>query len=148
MKIMKTTISVILVTCFAVCIGFSQLQPVKLEGFYLPKNIKGDKTADLKEFKDFQHLSLNGTSAKNINGYVVTKAGSFKIMKPKLFGSQFDFKTAAVKGISYSFSGKFVMTDFSNSTEESEILSGAFFKYRNGKLIATIYLDFDYWIGD
>lgn len=145
---MKQITILTILMCILGVNGFAQVQPVKLEGYFLPKNQKSDVKSELKEFANLQHLSLSSTSAKNISGFVVTKSGSFKIISPKLRGGEFDFKTQAIKGISYSFAGKFVMTDFSNSTEESEILSGVFFKYRNGKLIATVYLDFDYWVGD
>jgi hypothetical protein len=76
------------------------------------------------------------------------KEESFKVIKAKLRSGEFEFETLAIKGIRYSFLGKFVMTDFSDPTDESEILSGILQKYRNGKIIATIELTFDYWASD
>jgi hypothetical protein len=148
MKNMKYAIFMLLLIGFIAQTGSAQIQAVKLEGYYLPKNMQSDVKSNFKEFKSFEHLALSSTSAKNINGFIVTKSGSFKILAPKLRGAEFSFTTVAIKRISYSFAGNFKMTDFSKSTEESEILSGVLFKHRNGKIIAEVNVDFDYWVGD
>jgi hypothetical protein len=145
---MTETILLLLILGLTAQIGFSQTQPVNLEGYYLPKNLRFDVAADSKEFKDFQHFALVSTSAKNINGYVITKAVSFRILAPRLRGSEFSFKTNVIKGVSYSFAGLLKMTDFSESSQESDILWGVLFKHRRGKTIASVTLDFDYWVGD
>ena len=62
---------------------------------------------------------------------------------------QFVFTTRAVKGISYSFSGRFLRTDFVNTelNFDRPVLVGKLIKYRNGKKVAEANIKLSYFAG-
>lgn len=61
----------------------------------------------------------------------------------------FSFTTKQIKGISYSFIGRFLRTDFVESEYEPNrpVLKGTLKKYKNGKKIAEAKTKFSYFAG-
>jgi hypothetical protein len=114
-----------------------------------------------KEFADIDHLDLggNGEYGAGANppyyGQIRLKdkkKTDFKLLKPTLKGKNLSFKTQAVKGISYEFTGTLTQTDFSTPELQPEatekVLSGTLRKMKAGKMIAESKVEFTWFLGD
>lgn len=76
---------------------------------------------------------------------------SFSLLKPALNGKNLSFKTKAVGGISYEFTGVLVKADFTeqpSGDDAEKALSGTLNKLQNGKVIAASKVTFRWEVGD
>jgi hypothetical protein len=114
-----------------------------------------------KEFADIDHLNLGGSgeygAGANPPYYGLIrlkgkKKTDFKLLKPTLEGKNLSFKTEAVKGISYDFTGTLTQTDFSTPESQPQgdekVLSGTLRKMKAGKMIAESKVAFTWFLGD
>lgn len=109
------------------------------------------------DFAELEHLLLatiddNGAPAP-LNGFLRPKKASAKdyvLVQPSLKGRDLTFTTAAVDGVSYSFTGTFQRAGhFAADPPEFDavVLSGTLTKLRDGKSVATTPVDFAYQPG-
>jgi len=84
------------------------------------------------------------TSGVNETGGVVYKYATISITRQK-----FVFTTTKVKGISYTFTGRFLRSDFvfSEMGLEKPVLVGTLGKYKNGKRVAGAVVKLSYFAG-
>ncbi|MCY7374798.1 MAG: hypothetical protein LH472_02350 [Pyrinomonadaceae bacterium] len=113
------------------------------EGFYYI----ADKTP--KGFENFEHFNITNKNYRTENedeygkpiapgGFVLTKK-EFKFTKISIGGEQIQFETERLKGISYSFTGRFIETRnfvYLEPEETEKVVEGKFIKRRNGVKIA------------
>jgi hypothetical protein len=133
--------------CFFIVLLFTagaSAQAFDLEGFYF---IKAPVPA---AFKNIDHLYLNGTKRTNIGGWIQLKNQTrFKLNTASLSGKNFSFGTRTVGGIRYSFAGKFLRLEkFSDTQPDGVVLSGTLRKYKNGRLVASKFVRYTYFVGD
>jgi hypothetical protein len=74
----------------------------------------------------------------------------FPLLKPTLDGKNLSFKTKAVRGVSYEFSGTLNRTNFDEPQPGAEeiVLSGTLKKLRAGKEIAASQVTYRWELGD
>jgi hypothetical protein len=84
------------------------------------------------------------TSGVNETGGVVYRYTTISITRQR-----FVFTTAKVKGISYSFSGRFLRTDFVSADLDMKkpVLVGMLSKYKRGKKVAEANVELGYFAG-
>lgn len=111
-------------------------------------------------FKDIDHLNLS------VPGYVETgkppdhgrirlkgrNKPDYVLLKPTLDGKNLSFKTRAVRGISYEFSGALTITDFAAlqapPAADEVLLRGTLKKLKAGRTIAESKVSFTWTAGD
>lgn len=108
-------------------------------------------------FAEIEHLSLatideNGNPAP-LNGFIRPRrraASDYRLVNPTLNGNDLTFTTAAVNGISYSFTGRFeMMRDFAANPPASDavVLRGTLTKLNRGEVEAETPVNFTYSAG-
>ena len=108
-------------------------------------------------FAEIEHLSLatideNGNPAP-LNGFIRPRrrsASDYRLVNPTLNGHDLTFTTAAVNGISYSFTGRFeMMRDFAANPPEADavVLRGTLTKLNRGEVEAETPVSFTYSAG-
>jgi hypothetical protein len=110
--------------------------------------IHGDKPAD---FSDFDSINLNAKRRRYLNSpglMAGTTRYRFKTLVVKR--DNFNFTTMTVRGISYSFAGKFLKGGVYGAgelDEETPVLEGTLTKFSGGKKVAEANLKFVYFGG-
>lgn len=124
--------------------AYAQAQTFDLEGFFMPEGIW------LKDFKNIDHIYLSGKQSNKIGGWIQLKNQSrFKVISPVLNGKDFSFKTTKSGGVSYEFSGVFILLEnFSETQPQGRVLKGTLKKFRNGRRISESPVSFTYFVGD
>ena len=86
----------------------------------------------------------NRMSGVNETGGRVYRYAAVSVTRQK-----FVFTTAAVKGVSYKFTGRFLRSDFvgSEMNFEKPVLVGTLGKYINGKRVAEAFVKLSYFAG-
>lgn len=117
-------------------------------GYY---SIEGEVPAAFKEIDTIQHwLPRQESSGPDVSerlaGVHVLGGVRYRFTMIKANRKGFSFTTRKVKGVHYSFSGRFLRTDFVNDelTEERAVAKGTLVKFKNGVRVAraTILLSF------
>lgn len=122
------------------------------EGYYY---IAGDTPKGFKEFENFNITNKNYNSENEDDygkliapeGYVQTNK-ELKFNKISIGNGQIQFETERVKGISYTFSGRFTETrNFVWLEQEAveKVLEGHLIKKRHGKKIAEAQVKFGWF---
>lgn len=134
----------IVILAVLVFAGSAAAQTFDLEGFFMPEG------KWLKDFRNIDHLYLNGKQANKIGGWIQLKnQARFKILTSALKGKEFDFQTAKSGGVSYEFSGLFILFEnFSVTQPQGKVLKGTLKKFRNGNKISESPVSFTYFVGD
>lgn len=122
------------------------------EGYYY---IAGELPKGFKDFESFNVRNKNYESEDESEyGKLIAPQGSvdtgkeFDFSKISIGGDQIQFETVSVKGISYSFSGKYTVTrNFSwlEPEEKLQVLEGRLIKKRGGKKIAEAQVKFGWF---
>jgi len=109
-------------------------------------------------FKDIDHFDLSipayvEKGKRPDYGRIRLKARNkrdYLLLKPTLDGKNLSFKTKAVGGISYEFSGTLTRTDFDEPRPASGeiVLRGTLKKIKAGKTIAESKVSFTWELGD
>lgn len=105
-----------------------------------------------QEFKDFSGIVLNARRLRRLPGAGVDLTNGTKLRFRTLSVSRerFVFSTVALRGVSYSFSGRFLKGGIfaaANLDDQTPVLEGVLTKLRNGKKIAEAPLKFVYFGG-
>ena len=87
--------------------------------------------------------------SERLSGVTADEGVLYRYANLSLNRRRFAFNTVRVKGISYSFSGRFLRTDFVNADLDFDkpVLSGTLRKYRNGKKVAESRVRLSYFAG-
>lgn len=110
--------------------------------------IKGDKPAD---FSEFDSINLNAKRSRRLEAAGVRALDTLHRYKTLIVKrDNLTFTTIAVRGISYSFSGKFLkggVYSAGDLDEETPVLEGTLTRFRDGKKVAEANLKFTYFGG-
>ena len=111
--------------------------------------ISGEPPAD---FSDFSGINLNMRQLRRLptSGLELNNGTRFRFQTIVVKQNNFTFTTATVKGVYYTFSGKFLKGgDFASTWqgEETPVLEGTLTKFKAGKQIAEAKLKFIYFGG-
>ena len=111
--------------------------------------ISGDPPAG---FSDFSAINLNMRQLRRLptSGVQLNDGTSFRFRTITVKQNNFTFTTATLRGIYYTFSGKFLKGgDFAATWmgEEEPALEGVLTKFKNGKKVADAKLKFNYFGG-
>ena len=111
--------------------------------------ISGDPPAD---FSDFSAINLNMRQLRRLptSGLQLNNGTQFRFRNVIVKQSNFTFTTATVKGVYYTFSGKFLKGgDFAATWqgEETPVLEGTLTKFKAGEKVADAKLKFIYFGG-
>jgi hypothetical protein len=122
------------------------------EGYYY---IVGDLPKGFEDFDTFNVRNKNYESEDESEyGKLIAPQGSvdtgkeFDFSKISIGNDQIQFETVSVKGISYSFSGKYTVTRnfiYFEPEEKLQVLEGRLIKKRGGKKIAEAQVKFGWF---
>ena len=109
------------------------------------------------EFAELEHLSLatidENAAPAPLNGFlrpIKREAKDYTLVSPKLDGRNLAFKTIAVDGVHYEFTGTFEVLDnfpANPPSYETTVLTGTLTKVRNGETVASTPVKFRYEAG-
>jgi len=104
------------------------------------------------EFSDFSAINVNMRQLRRLptSGLQLNDGTSFRFRTITVKQNNFTFNTVIVRGVSYSFAGKFLKGgDFAATWmgEETPVLEGVLTKFKAGKKVAEEKLKFIYFGG-
>jgi hypothetical protein len=104
------------------------------------------------EFSDFSGINLNAKRLRRLPspGLQLLDGTNYRFKTLTVKRNYFTFTTATVKGVSYSFAGKFLKGGVFAETvldDESPVLEGTLTKFSAGKKLAEAKLRFTYFGG-
>lgn len=109
------------------------------------------------EFAELEHLLLatidENAAPAPLNGFLRSKkreAKDYTLVSPKLDGKNLTFRTVAVDGVHYEFTGVFEVLDnfpVNPPSYETAVLSGTLTKLRDGQTVAATPVKFRYEAG-
>lgn len=106
-------------------------------------------------FQNIDHLNLDipGSGTPTYYGQIRLKAPAstdYKLLPPTLNGKHLIFKTKTVGGIRYEFDGYLTRTNFDDPqpTENEVVLRGTLKKIRYGRVVASRYVRYTWFLGD
>ena len=141
---LRLCVSIFLLLCL-VCPVLSQRGRFDPDGTFW---IHGDKPAD---FSEFDSINLNAKRARRLGSPGLRTQTSFYRYKTlNVKRDNFTFTTIALRGVSYSFAGKFLKDGVyaaGDLDEETPVLEGTLTKFRDGKKVAEANLKFTYFGG-
>jgi len=105
-----------------------------------------------KGFEDFSEISLNSRRRREFNspGIRLNRGQLFRFRIIKTTRDTLDFTTVSVRGISYSFSGRFLKDGVfaaADLNEDTAVLEGTLTKLSKGQKVAEAKLKFSYFGG-
>ena len=111
--------------------------------------IEGDPPAG---FSDFSAINLNMRQLRRLptSGVQLNNGTSFRFRTIVVKQSNFTFTTVTLRGVYYTFSGRFLKGgDFAATWqgEETPVLQGTLTKFKDGKKVAEAKLKFIYFGG-
>lgn len=111
-----------------------------------------ESTPQPPEFSDFGGINLNAKKLRRLPsaGLQLNNGTTYRFKTLNVKQNNFTFTTVALKGVSYSFSGKFLKGGVYSSgilDDETPVLEGTLTKFRNGQKLAEAKLKFVYFGG-
>ncbi len=111
--------------------------------------IHGEPPAEISEVSA---INLNAKRLRRLpaQGLQVTDGINYRFKTATVLRNKFTFTTVALKGVSYSFSGKFLKGgNFAAAAlnDEVPVMEGTITRYRDGKKVAEAKLKFIYFGG-
>src|ERR1044072_5746191 len=109
-----------------------------------------ESTPQPPEFSDFGGINLNAKKLRRLPsaGLQLMNGTTYRFKTLNVKQNNFTFTTVALKGVSYSFSGKFLKGGvYASGTldDEPPVLEGTLTKFRNGQKLAEAKLKFVYF---
>lgn len=103
-------------------------------------------------FSDFSAINLNARRVRRLppSGLQLNNGKSFRFQQLTVKREKFTFVTTPVRGVSYSFSGRFLKGGVFSETvldDQSPVLEGVLTKFVSGKKVAEAKLQFSYFGG-
>lgn len=104
------------------------------------------------EFSDFSAINLNAKRVRRLPspGVQLNNGRTFRFQQLTVKREKFTFVTTQVRGVSYSFSGRFLKGGVFAETvldDQSPVLEGVLTKFVSGKKVAVEKLQFGYFGG-
>ena len=104
------------------------------------------------EFSDFSSINLNARRVRRLpaSGLQLNNGRLFRFTQLTVQRQKFTFTTTQVRGVSYSFSGRFLKGGVYSETvldEQSPVLEGVLTKFKLGKKESEAKLKFGYFGG-
>ena len=104
------------------------------------------------EFSDFSAINLNARRVRRLpaSGLQLNNGRLFRFKQLTVKRETFTFTTTQVRGVSYSFSGRFLKGGVYSETvldDQSPVMEGVLSKFSLGKKIAEAKLTFSYFGG-
>ena len=104
------------------------------------------------EFSDFGGINLNAKRQRRLPspGLQLVNGTTYRFKTLNVKRDNFTFTTMSIRGVSYSFAGKFLKGGVYASgilDDETPVLDGTLTKFRNGKKVAEANLKFVYFGG-
>lgn len=104
------------------------------------------------EFSEVSAINLNAKRLRRLpaQGLQVTDGTTYRFKTATVLRNKFTFTTLVLKGVSYSFSGRFLKGGNFAATalnDEVPVMEGTITRYRNGKKVAEAKLKFIYFGG-
>ena len=111
-----------------------------------------DGTIPPTEFSDFSAINLNAKRLRRLPspGLQLINGTNFRFKTLNVKRDNFTFTTQAIRGVSYSFAGKFLkggVYGAGDLDDETPVLEGTLTKFRGGKRVAEANLKFVYFGG-
>lgn len=111
-----------------------------------------ESTPPPNEFSDFGGINLNAKKLRRLPsaGLQLIDGTTYRFKTLNVKQHNFTFTTVALKGVSYSFSGRFLKGGVYSSgilDDETPVLEGTLTKFRNGQKLAEAKLKFVYFGG-
>ena len=111
-----------------------------------------DGTTPPTEFSDFSAINLNAKRLRRLPspGLQLNNGTTYRFKTLSVKRDNFTFTTMALRGVSYSFAGKFLKGGVYASgilDEETPVLEGTLTKFRGGKKVAEANLKLVYFGG-
>jgi len=111
-----------------------------------------DGTTPPTEFSDFSAINLNAKRLRRLPsaGVQLNNGTTYRFKTLSVKRDNFIFTTIALRGVSYSFAGKFLKGGVYASgilDEETPVLEGTLTKFRGGKKVAEANLKLVYFGG-
>ena len=144
---LRLCVSIFLLLCL-VSPAFSQRGRFDPDGsFWLP-----DGTTPPTEFSDFSAINLNAKRLRRLPspGLQLNNGTTYRFKTLNVKRDNFTFTTMIVRGVSYSFAGKFLKGGVYASgilDDQTPVLEGTLTKFRGGKKVAEANLKFVYFGG-
>jgi hypothetical protein len=103
-------------------------------------------------FSDFSAINLNARRVRRLpsSGLQLNNSRTFRFQQLTVKREKFTFMTTQVRGVSYSFSGRFLKGGVFAETvldDQSPVLEGVLTKFVSGKKLAEAKLQFGYFGG-
>lgn len=111
-----------------------------------------ESTPPPTEFSDFGGINLNAKRLRRLPsaGLQLNNGTTYRFKTLNVKRDNFTFTTMSIRGVSYSFSGKFLKGGVYASgilDDETPVLEGTLTKFRGGKKVAEANLKFVYFGG-
>jgi len=139
--------STFLLLCL-ICPAFSQRGRFDPDGSFWLK----DGTTAPTEFSDFSAINLNAKRLRRLPspGVQLNNGTNYRFKTLSVKRDNFTFTTTTLRGVSYSFAGKFLKGGVYASgilDEDTPVLEGTLTKFRDGKKVAEANLKLVYFGG-
>ena len=148
---MKKYFSIFVLLCLTVAPAFTQR---KTSARFDPDGSfwLHESTPPPAEFSDFSGINLNTKRLRRLPspGLQLNNGTSYRFKTLNVKRDNFTFTTMSIRGVSYSFAGKFLKGGVYASgilDDETPVLEGTLTKFRDGKKIAEANLKFVYFGG-
>jgi len=111
-----------------------------------------ESTPPPNEFSDFGGINLNAKRLRRLPspGLQLNNGTNYRFKTLNVKRDNFTFTTITIRGVSYSFAGKFLKGGVYASgilDDETPVLEGTLTKFRDGKKVAEANLKFVYFGG-
>ena len=143
----KKIFFILLVLCLTASAAFTQRKQARFDpdgAFW----IKGTPPPD---FSDFDSINLNAKRLRYLNAPgLLMRTTRYRYKTLTVKRDNFSFTTMTVRGIFYTFSGRFLkggVFGAGNLDDETPVLEGTLTKFRNGEKVAEANLKFVYFGG-
>ncbi|HEU4837193.1 MAG TPA: hypothetical protein VFS90_22370 [Pyrinomonadaceae bacterium] len=148
---MIKTFSIVLLLCLFASPAFTQR---KAAAHFDPDGSfwLHESTPPPNEFSDFGGINLNARKQRRLpsSGLQLINGTTYRFKTLNVKRDNFTFTTMSIRGVSYSFAGKFLKGGVYASgilDDETPVLEGTLTKFRNSKKVAEANLKFVYFGG-
>ena len=148
---MKKYISIFVLLCLTAAHAFTQS---KTSARFDPDGSfwLHESTPPPTEFSDFGGINLNAKRLRRLPspGLQLNNGTTYRFKTLNVKRDNFTFTTMSLRGVSYSFAGKFLKGGIYASgilDDETPVLEGTLIKFRDGKKVAEANLKFVYFGG-
>lgn len=126
-------------------------KPFRPYGYYslVGAHPRGFENFDTIQYWSKQDEQSGPDISERLSGVTADKGVHYRYRTITINRRGFVFTTRAVKGTSYSFTGRFLRTDFVNSelNFDKPVLVGTLARHRNGKKVAEAEVRLSYFAG-